>query len=479
MTEKIHLVNYDDYHLRNEVGIAVVRSLLPNNYKAHIETYGCQMNEHDSEKLNAMLSEMGYGMAEGMEDADLIIFNTCCVRENAELKVFGNLGRVKHLKKKKPELLVSVCGCMVQQPHIVEELCKKYPFVDLVFGTHNLHDFPQLLARTMQRGADDTKTIVNVPADGMEVVEGMPAIRERDTKAFVNINYGCNNFCTYCIVPYTRGRERSRRAEDIISEVTNLCANGTKEIMLLGQNVNSYGKEFQISFADLLRMLDKVEGLERLRFMTSHPKDISRDLIDAIADSKHICKQLHLPVQSGSDYILKRMNRGYTVAHYREMIAYARERCPEITVSTDIIVGFPGESDADFEATLTLVKGIEYDSAYTYIYSKRTGTPAATFPDQVPEDVKSKRLTQLVEAINEIVIQKMKSYVGKELPVLVESVAKRSKELYMGRTDGSITCTLPMEGVEIGDLVLLRITKARNFSLHGDVVRKLSLDSKK
>lgn len=465
--QETNFVNIDDFYVRNEVAIAKIRGRIYNQ-SAHIETYGCQMNEHDSEKLRAMLTDMGYSVAGGFEDADLILFNTCCVRENAELRVYGNLGRVKHLKKKKPDLLVAICGCMMQQPHIVEEIKKKYSFVDLVFGTHNLHDFPILLEQTMESAMVGSGIVVNVLEDGKEIVEGLPAIRKRDAKAYVNINYGCNNFCTYCIVPYTRGRERSRTADSIINEIKELVKNGTKEVMLLGQNVNSYGKEFGIDFADLLRRVDQETGVQRIRFMTSHPKDISKKLIDTMAESRHICRQLHLPVQSGSDRILRAMNRGYDVSRYKKMIEYARQQIPNICISTDIIVGFPGETEDDFEATLDLVRQVEYDSAYTYIYSKRTGTPAAKFENQVEDSVKSERLKILVEEINRIVIRKMQEYVGTIQEILVEAPSNRSENYLMGRTSGGLTCTIPRAQCALGDIVKIEIVKARNFSLHGE-----------
>lgn len=463
-------VNVDDFYVRNELAIARIRGRLFGSSSAHIETYGCQMNEHDSEKLRAMLTDMGYSIAAGFSDADLILFNTCCVRENAELRVFGNLGRVKHLKKTKPGLLAVLCGCMMQQPHIVEQIQAKYPFVDLVFGTHNLHDFPLLLDETMERSLSGEKTLVRVMQDGNEIVEGLPAIRKRDAKSYVNINYGCNNFCTYCIVPYTRGRERSRTADSIVSEVTELVKRGSKEVMLLGQNVNSYGKEFGIDFADLLRRIDAETGIRRIRFMTSHPKDISKKLIDVMAESQHICKQLHLPVQSGSDRILKAMNRGYDISRYRKMVEYARLRIPNLCLSTDVIVGFPGETDADFQETVRLVKEMDYDSAYTYIYSKRTGTPAANFDNQVEDAVKSERLKILVEEVNRGVIRKMQDFVNTVQEVLVEAPSNRSELHYMGRTDGGITCTVSRDSCKIGEIVPMKIVKARNFSLHGEVI---------
>ncbi|MDO4799646.1 MAG: tRNA (N6-isopentenyl adenosine(37)-C2)-methylthiotransferase MiaB [Bacillota bacterium] len=469
----------ETYQSRNDAPIAAVKAWNDRWYeesgkrrRAHIATYGCQMNEHDSEKLDAMLLDMGYEVADGFDDADLILFNTCCVRENAELKVYGNLGRVKKCKELNPELLVAVCGCMMQQEHIVEEIRRKYRFVDLVFGTHNLHNFPTLLERVI----DTRERVFEVLKDGSEVVEGLPAVRRKEVKAYTNIMYGCNNFCTYCIVPYTRGRERSRRPEDIVEEIRGLVESGTKEIMLLGQNVNSYGKDLtDTSFADLLRRIDKIPGIGRVRFMTSHPKDISRDLIDAMAECPSICDHLHLPLQSGSDRVLKAMNRHYQVSDYLETVRYARSKMPEIGITADIIVGFPGETEDDFEATLDVIREVEYDSAYTYIYSKRTGTPAATFANQVEESEKSARMTRLLAVLNPIVTRKLATYLDRTVDVLVEGRAKSNPNNWMGRTSNNLTVTFaPPAGTEgqdlMGHFVSVHITRPKNFSLEGEAI---------
>ena len=336
--------------------------------KYMIQTFGCQMNEHDSEKLCAMLDDMGYVKGMMVDECDLIIYNTCAVRENAELKVFGNLGHLKFAKRKNPELKIAVCGCMTQQPHVVEEIKSKYNHVDLVFGTHNLYKFPELLATSM----DSSKILVDVwDVDG-EVVEGLRSNRKFELKAFVNIMYGCNNFCTYCIVPYTRGRERSRTPEDILNEIKELVANGTKEITLLGQNVDSYGKTLEnpITFAQLLRMTNEIEGVERIRFMTSHPKDISDEVIYAMRDCDKVCEFLHLPVQCGSTKLLKKMNRHYSKEYYLEVIEKAKKEIPDIAFSTDLMIGFPGETEEDLLDTIDVVEKVRYDSAFTFIYSK-------------------------------------------------------------------------------------------------------------
>jgi tRNA-2-methylthio-N6-dimethylallyladenosine synthase len=434
--------------------------------RACIKTYGCQMNEHDSEKLDAMLMDMGYVMTEKMEDADLIVFNTCCVRENAELKVYGNLGRVKNLKKKNPNLILAVCGCMMQQPHVVEAIKHKYAYVDLVFGTHNLHHFPGLLSEAMH--AD--KTVIEVWDTEGQVIEGLQVNRKKSLKGFVNIMYGCNNFCAYCIVPYTRGRERSRRPEDILEEVATMAAEGTKEIMLLGQNVNSYGKTLEpvIDFADLLERVSEVEGIERIRFMTSHPKDISQKLLELMASNDKICKSLHLPIQAGSNRILKNMNRHYTREQYLDIVDRARALMPDVGISTDIIVGFPGETEADFEETLDIIRRVNYDSAFTYLYSRRTGTPAATLPDQVPEAEKHARIDRLLKVLNPMINARMKSYKDTVFEVLVEGPSKNNPAILMGRTSQSHTVNFPGEASWIGETIQVKITRPKLFSLYGE-----------
>jgi len=436
--------------------------------KYFIETYGCQMNEHDSEKLSAMLMQMGYEVSPFRDDADLIIFNTCCVRENAELKVFGNLGHLKSLKKKKPDVLITVCGCMMQQPHIVEEIMTKNKHVDLVFGTHNVHNFPTLLGQVM----GEHNTVVEVWESEGEVIEGLPVDRKFTTKAFVNITFGCNNFCSYCIVPYTRGRERSRTKDAIINEIKELVAGGTKEVTLLGQNVNSYGKtlEEDIDFSDLLRSVNDIEGLERIRFMTSHPKDISRKLIDTMAVCDKVCDQLHLPVQAGSNSLLKAMNRNYTVESYMEMIEYAKSKLPNVGISTDLIIGFPGETEEDVDATIDLIKRVGYITAFTFIYSIRKGTPAAEMDNQIPEDVKNERFQRVLNVLNAGAKEKTKSFKGQIVDVLVEGVSSKSDDILTGRSSQHVTVYFPGDASLIGELVRVRITEPRAFSLNGELV---------
>lgn len=445
-----------------------------NNIKNHkqknflIDTWGCQMNEEDSEKLSGMLKAIGYSRTENREEADIIIFNTCCVRENAELKVFGNLGMLKKLKEKNPDLIIAVCGCMMQQKGMPEKVVKRYPFVDIIFGTHNAHKFPEYLNRTIQEG----KSIVEIWDKEQEITEGLPIDRESSMKAFVTIMYGCNNFCTYCIVPYVRGRERSRNVIDIENEIKDLVKKGYKEITLLGQNVNSYGKDLEpkMTFAQLLRRLNEIEGLERLRFMTSHPKDLTEDVIDAISECDKLCEHIHLPVQSGSTNILKKMNRYYTKEQYLELVKKIKNKIPNVALTTDIIIGFPGETEEDFLETLNLVKEVEYDSAFTFIYSKREGTPAFSMPNQVPDEVKHDRFNRLIEAVNQICAKKNKEYENLEVEVLVEGESKNDSDKLMGRTRTGKLVNFSGNKDNIGKLVNVKITKAQSFSLVGEEI---------
>ena len=404
-------------------------------------------------------------------DCDLIIYNTCAVRENAELKVYGNLGHLKLAKRKNPDLKIAVCGCMMQQPHVVKEIKSRYKHVDLVFGTHNLYKFPELLTNTM----DSDKLLVDVwDVDG-EVVEGLRSSRKFELKAFVNIMYGCNNFCTYCIVPYTRGRERSRTPEDIINEIKDLAAKGTKEITLLGQNVDSYGKtlEEDITFAELLRMVNEIEGIERIRFMTSHPKDISDEVIYAMRDCDKVCEFLHLPVQCGSSRLLKKMNRHYTKEDYLRIIEKAKAEIPDIAFSTDLMIGFPGETEEDLLDTIDVVEKVKYDNAFTFIYSKREGTPAAKMEDQIPEDVKHERFNRVLSKVNEILVDLNASYVGKTVEVLIEGKSKTDESKFTGRTRQNKLVNFTVKNPEanlLGTLMNVKITESNTFSLVGEEV---------
>ena len=437
--------------------------------KYYIETWGCQMNEEDSEKLSGMLKRIGYTRTENKEEAGIILFNTCCVRENAENKVFGNLGALKKLKKKNPDLIIGICGCMMQQEGMADRILKEFPYVNIIFGTHNAYKFQEYLNRVRTEGVQ-IKEIFNKET---EIVEGLPIDRESSVKAFVTIMYGCNNFCTYCIVPYVRGRERSRKPEDILKEIRELVAQGYKEITLLGQNVNSYGKglEEDVDFAKLLRMINEIEGLERVRFMTSHPKDLTVDVIMAIKECDKLCEQIHLPVQSGSNSILKKMNRHYTREYYLDLVKKIKEEIPGVTLTTDIIVGFPGETEEDFQETLELVKEVGYSSAFTFIYSRRNNTPADMMLNQVSEEDKHHRFNRLVAAVNERVIAQNKAEEGNILEVLVEGNSKNDAEKLTGRTRTGRLVNFTGEGINAGDIVNVKITRAQNFSLIGEVIK--------
>ncbi|MCR1898068.1 tRNA (N6-isopentenyl adenosine(37)-C2)-methylthiotransferase MiaB [Irregularibacter muris] len=430
-----------------------------------IITYGCQMNENDSEKLAGMLNILGYSPIEDEEKADIVIFNTCSVRENADVKVFGNLGHFKPLKKRNPNMILAVCGCMMQQQEIVNKIMDKYPQVDLVFGTHNLHKFPELLANAQQ----SPRIVVDVWEEGGEIVEALPIERKYEHKAYVTIMYGCNNFCSYCIVPYTRGRERSRRPEQIVQEITKLAQEGCKEITLLGQNVNSYGKSLEedITFADLLRRLNNIEGIERIRFMTSHPKDLSDDLIAAMKECDKVCEHLHLPFQAGNNKILKIMNRRYTKESYLNLINKIKDAIPGIALTTDIIVGFPGETDEDFEDTLDIVREVKFDSAFTFLYSVREGTPAAKMENQIPDEIKHKRFQKLLDLQHQISAEENKLLEGTIAEVFVEGVSKNDTEKMSGRTRTNKLVNFIGKKDSIGELVQIKITQGQTWSLNG------------
>jgi len=434
-----------------------------------IQTYGCQMNEEDSEKLSGMLKRMGYESTENRDEASIIIFNTCCVRENAENKVFGNLGALKKQKEKNPDLVIGICGCMMQQKGMADDILKRFPYVNIIFGTHNSYKFPEYLNRVKTEGVQ-IKEIVDKET---EIVEGIPIDRKSDIKGFVTIMYGCNNFCTYCIVPYVRGRERSRKSEDIINEIKGMVVNGYKEVTLLGQNVNSYGKglEESITFADLLRKVNEIEGLERIRFMTSHPKDLTLDVVYAIRDCDKVCEQIHLPVQSGSNRILKEMNRHYTREQYLELAKEIRKQIPDVTFSTDLIVGFPGETEEDFSETLELAKEIQYDAAFTFIYSRRNHTPADKMENQISDEIKHERFNRLIEIVNTGIAKGNKEAEGKIYEVLVEGSSKNDESKLTGRTRNGRLVNFEGGKELIGKLVDVRIVKANSFSLVGEVIK--------
>ena len=434
--------------------------------KAFLHTYGCQMNEHDSETLLGMLLAAGFEEATDQNEADLILFNTCCVREHAQTRVYGNVGALAKRKLEQPGLLLGVCGCMMQQKEVSAALYKRFPFVDLVFGTHALPDFPALLYRAAVLGERvfDGRGEESVP-------EGLPICRKKGASAFVTIMYGCNNFCSYCIVPYVRGRERSRAPEDILKEVKGLVKEGYTEVTLLGQNVNSYGKDRTgngCTFPELLRLLNSVEGLERLRFMTSHPKDLSDGLISAMAECARVCKHIHLPVQSGSDEILRRMNRHYTASDYAQLVKKLRASVPGIEISTDIIVGFPGETEEDFEATLRLVEDVGFCAAYTFMYSPRIGTPAASWPNQIPDDVKHERLARLNALQAKKCVENNEKYIGTVQEVLVEGCDEREGQNAFGKTSAFKMIYFPGDESLIGKMLKVKVTKARSNSLLGE-----------
>ena len=446
-----------------------VRALPRRPQSYHVVTYGCQMNAHDSEKLAGLLREMGMTEAPTREEADLVLFNTCCVRDNAERRALGNVTWLKELKRDKPELLIGVCGCMIQQPGMAEKILKQYKFIDLAFGTANLHRLPQLLYEELTTH----RRVVEVDQGEDVIAEGLPVKRLRPDHAYITIMYGCDNFCSYCIVPYVRGRERSRDMDAIVREAEELYRGGVKEIMLLGQNVNSYGKGLpgEPTFAQLLRRLDAI-GIPRIRFMTSHPKDLSDELIAAMGTCKHVCPQFHLPVQSGSDEILKAMNRHYDRASYLDKVEKLRRAVPGIGLTTDIIVGFPGETEAQFEDTLSLVRQVGYDSAFTFIYSPRPGTKAAKMTDQVPADVAQARLERLLKAQEAAQAEAQKRFVGMEEEVLVESLSRRSDKAVSGKGLHGVSVTFPGTEADIGQIVRVRITECANNTLRGERIEK-------
>lgn len=438
---------------------------MSKNY--HIITYGCQMNEHDSENIAGMLEALDYSHTPNPEEADVVVMNTCSVREHADKRFFGMLGQFKKQKKNNPDFIICICGCMPQQPHIVEEIRKSFSWVDIVFGTQTIAEFPNLLMERICTG----KKQFSIIANNEEIPEEKESKREFKHKALVNITYGCNNFCTYCIVPYTRGREKSRSLRAVKQEIINLVNDGVKEVMLLGQNVNSFRDTDGNNFAALIRALDEVEGLERIRFMTSHPKDLSDELIACFGDCKKLCHNIHLPVQTGSDEVLRRMNRHYNRQRYMEIVEKLRATCPDLSISTDIIVGFPGETEEDFLDTLSLVREVEYDSAFTFIYSPRVGTPAAKYDNQIPENIKHERFDRLVEEVNRCSAKKNSEYLGKIVTVMVDGPSKNDAGAWSGRTDTfKLVNFTSEEPLTEGQMVSVRITETKTFSLDGEKV---------
>ena len=433
-----------------------------------VTTFGCQMNARDSEKLVGVLELIGYKEEPDEEKADFVIYNTCTVRENANLRVYGRLGQLGAKKKKNPHMFIGLCGCMMQEPTVVEKIKKSYRFVDLIFGTHNIYKFAELIVTRFE----SERMVIDIWKDTDKIVEDLPSERKFSFKSGVNIMFGCNNFCSYCIVPYVRGRERSRNPKDIIREIEGLVADGVVEVMLLGQNVNSYGKNLKepMTFAQLLQEIEKIEGLERIRFMTSHPKDLSDELIDVMAHSKKICKHLHLPVQSGSSRILQKMNRHYTKEDYLTLVDKIRAAVPDMAITTDIIVGFPGETEEDFLETLDVVEKVRYDSAFTFIYSKRTGTPAASMDDQIPADVVKDRFDRLLSRVQAISAEKAKVYEGKTVDVLVEEINQHDASLMTGRMSNNSTVHFPGEADLIGQILPIKLVECKGFYYIGEQV---------
>ena len=453
-------------YTHNDAAAKVLAAYYETPPLAYVRSYGCQQNVNDGEKIKGVLQDVGYGLCDNVEHADLILFNTCAVREHAEQRVFGNVGALKKLKEQNPRLMIGICGCMAQQEHIVEKLRQSYPYVDLVFGVDGIDRLPAMLAERIRKG----KRYLEKPEERNAVVEELPIRRDSGFRAWLPIMYGCANFCTYCIVPYVRGREKSRKPGDILAEFKGLVEAGYKEITLLGQNVNSYGKglEEQVDFSDLLNLLCTVPGDYHIRFMTSHPKDASFKLIDTIAAQPKICKHLHLPVQCGSDRLLVQMNRHYTVEHYLELIEYARKKIPGITFSSDIIVGFPGETEEDFQKTLELVQKVGYMQLFTFIYSKRTGTKAADLPDPTPRKEKTDRMTRLLKLQDDIAMALVKAQVGQTVRVLVEGYGRNEGTL-SGRLDNNLTVEFKADPALMGSYAMVHLTDARATVLLGEL----------
>ena len=435
---------------------------------ACIQTFGCQMNARDSEKLLGILEQVGFVESE-REDADLVLYNTCTVRDNANQKVYGRLGYLNNLKKKNPDMLVALCGCMMQEPEVVAKIKKSYPFVDLIFGTHNIFKLAELLYERLQR----KKMVIDIWDAAETIVEELPVERKYPFKSGVNIMFGCNNFCSYCIVPYVRGRERSRRPEDILAEIRRLAADGVVEIMLLGQNVNSYGKNLEqpMTFAQLLRQVGEIEEIKRIRFMTSHPKDLSEELIQAMKETPKVCRHLHLPLQSGSTRILQEMNRRYTKEQYLALVDRIRQAIPEISLTTDIIVGFPGETEEDFAETMDVIRQVRYDSAFTFIYSKRTGTPAAAMEHQVLQSAVKDRFARLLREVQTISAEVCGRDAGTVQKVLAESVDDHQEGFLTGRLDNNLIVHFPGTVDLIGSIVEVNLAESKGFYYMGSMIR--------
>ena len=460
-TKKEVLTKTNDYIVKENL------KKLGLNKKYFVKTYGCQMNEHDTENIKAILEDMSFTEVDNMEDADLILLNTCAIRENAHNKVFGMVGRIKHLKESKPDLVAGICGCMAQEEHVVKEILEKYKWLDIVFGTHNIHNLPNILYEAISK-KDLEVDVLSIEGD---VVENIPVKRDSKYKAWVNIMYGCDKFCTYCIVPYTRGKQRSREPEYIINEVKKLVEDGYQEVTLLGQNVNAYGKDLNIDYgmSNLLEDVAKT-GINRVRFVTSHPWDFTDEMIDIIAKYDNIMPYIHLPLQSGSSSILKKMGRRYTKEEYLTLYKKIREKLPYSSITTDIIVGFPNETDEDFNETLEVVKECKFDSAFTFIFSPRIGTPAAKMEDSISLEVKEKRLQELNELINKYSKEANDKYLGKIVPVLIEDFSEKDDSMLMGYTDTMKLVNVKGDSSLIGKIVNVKITDVKTWSMDAEVV---------
>lgn len=456
----IERVNYDLPEYVKNIGV---------NRKYYLRTYGCQANERDSETISGLLEQMNFERTTKPEDADFLLFNTCAIRANAENKVFGEIGQLKRLKVNNPDIIFGICGCMVQEEVVVDKILKQYDQIDLIFGTHNIHRFPQLLYNAMM---SKERTVEVFSKEG-EIIENLPVNRFNNYKAWVNIMYGCDKFCTYCIVPYTRGKQRSRLMEDIINEVKELKEKGYKEITLLGQNVNAYGKDLNMEdgFADLLEQVAKV-GVERIRFSTSHPKDFSIKMVEVMRDNKNIMPFLHLPVQSGNNEILRKMARGYTVEHYKMLFDELKKNIPNIAFSTDMIVGFPNETEEQFQDTLKLVEYCQFDFAFLFIYSPRVGTPAAKMEDNIDEKTKSRRLKELNEKVASYANLKNQAYLNKVVKVLVDGKSKKNDKVYSGYSEENKLVNFTGKNIKTGDIVDVLITEIRSWSMNGEKVER-------
>ena len=442
---------------------------LPMGKKYYTITYGCQMNESDTERINGQLEELGYQPAEEMEDADIVIMNTCSVRQNAEEKVYGKIGEIKKLKDKNPNMLLGIAGCMAQENK--GKLIERMPIIDFVIGPYHIHDLKDIVSKENARGGHVVKTERN--PHSVEDYSELKSVRKSKIFAWVPIMQGCNKFCTYCIVPYVRGREISRTIDDISNEIQTLADEGYKEVTLLGQNVNSYGLDFRngTDFGDLIRAIDKIDGIERVRYMTSHPRDMTFDMIDAMAESPKVVRHMHLPVQHGSNEMLKKMNRGYTIEHFKELLSYVRSKMPDIVVTTDLITGFPGETEEMHQETLALLKEVRFDSAYTFIYSPRTGTPAARMEDRIDSDTKHRRLQELMDVENEISLELNKEMEGKTYSIIVEGPSKQDPMNWYGRTSGNKMILFPYkEGISVGDTVDVKVDTAQTWVLKGELI---------